>query len=64
MVILRAFIIAVRYGYASQFRVNMLTKFKQDAGYIQQDLLVPSWFNFSPEGLEIEIEAALWRQQI
>lgn len=40
MIILRAMIIAVKYGYASQLRVNMITKFKKDVGYIAQDLLI------------------------
>ena len=42
----------------------MLTKYKQDFNYISQDLLLPIWMRFSPNGLEIEIESALWRNKV
>ena len=64
MVITRGFIIAVRYGFASTFRLSMLTSKKQDFNYIAQDLLIPTWMNFNPHGLDLEIEAAMWRNQI
>ena len=35
MVVLRAFIIAVRYGFFSRMRMNMLCKYKQEVEYIQ-----------------------------
>ena len=63
-ILLRSFVIAVRYGYASDFRVKMLSKKSQNFEYISSDLLIPSWINFTPEGLQIEIEAVLWRNQI
>ncbi len=34
MVVIRAFIIAVRYGFASSFRLNMLTRKKLEFGYL------------------------------
>jgi len=34
MVLIRAFIIAVRYGFTSNFRLSMLTKHSQDFKYI------------------------------
>lgn len=64
MVVLRSFIIAVRYGFASEFRIKMLKTHKQDLSFIAKDLLLPTWMNFNPKGLELEIEAALWRNQI
>lgn len=64
MVIIRCFIIAVRYGYASKFRIRMISKTKQDLSYITRDLLLPTWMNFHPPGLDVEIEAAMWRNQV
>lgn len=64
MVLIRAFIVAVRYGFTSKFRLSMLTKYSQNFNYISQDLLIPNWMNFNPEGLDIEIEAAMWRNLV
>jgi hypothetical protein len=64
MVLIRSFIIAVRYGFTSKFRLSMLTKYSQDFGFISQDLLIPNWFNFNPDGLDLEIEGAIWRNLV
>ena len=61
MIFLRSFIIAVRYGFASEFRMKMLTSRNQDFEFISSDLLLPIWMNFNPQGLQIEIEATMWR---
>ncbi|CDW75954.1 UNKNOWN [Stylonychia lemnae] len=64
MVLIRSFVIAVRYGYTSQFRLTTLRNSNQDLSYIAQDLLLPTWINFNPEGLDLEIEASMWRNQV
>jgi hypothetical protein len=64
MVIIRSFIVAVRYGFSSRFRLKMIINAKQDFAFIAKDLLIPSWMNLSPEGLDPEIEAAMWRNQV
>eukprot|EP00347_Sterkiella_histriomuscorum_P009873 403339548 len=64
LVLIRSFVIAVRYGYSSNFRLNSLKKAKQEFDFIAQDLLIPNWINFNPDGLDLEIEGAMWRNQI
>ena len=57
----RAFIIAVRYSYASKFRLMMLKKNKHSNEYIAKDLLLYSYILLTPEALKPEIEASFWR---
>eukprot|EP00347_Sterkiella_histriomuscorum_P018466 403345412 len=64
LVLIRSFVIAVRYGYSSSFRLDSLKKANQEFGFIAQDLLLPNWINFNPDGLDLEIEGAMWRNQV
>eukprot|EP00347_Sterkiella_histriomuscorum_P010073 403338785 len=64
LVLIRSFVIAVRYGYNSRFRLKALSSLNYNLKYIEQDLLIPNWINLNPEGLDLEIEAALWRNQV
>ena len=59
--VIRSFIIAVRYGYCSDMRYQVLRSSRKDAAYIGSDFFMNSWINFSPEALDLEIEAAMWR---
>lgn len=63
-VVIRAFIIAVRYGFISNLRLKILNAESKEYQYIGQDLLVPNWYNMHPKGLRIEIEGAIYRNQV
>ena len=60
-VILRAFIIAVRYGFISEFRFKLLHTSRQDLSYIVKDLLLMNWISLHPDGLEPELDSVIWR---
>lgn len=62
--IIRAFLIAVRYGYCSSLRFSLMNKSVQETKYLSRDLLLVGWANYSREGIDSEIEAVLWRKQI
>ena len=61
MIIIRSFIIAVRYGFSSELRYNMLKENLQNKDFINKDLLGESWINPKPIALLPEVEAAMWR---
>ncbi|CDW73934.1 UNKNOWN [Stylonychia lemnae] len=63
-ILIRSFIIAVRYGYSSNLRFALLKNQTQGGEFIAKDLLVVSWIHTHPAGLDLEIEAVLWRNQI
>ncbi|CDW84101.1 UNKNOWN [Stylonychia lemnae] len=63
-ILIRSFIIAVRYGYSSNLRFALLKTQTQGGEFIAKDLLVVSWIHTHPAGLDLEIEAVLWRNQI
>ena len=58
---MRAFIIAVRYGYVSKIRAKILSAEDKGWEYVSTDLLVPQWLKFNPDNIAIEIDAAMWR---
>ncbi|CDW91059.1 UNKNOWN [Stylonychia lemnae] len=64
VVVMRIFIIAVRYGFTSEFRLQLLMRQKQEYAFIARDLLLPTWIELTPQGMETELEAVLWRNQI
>ena len=61
VVFIRSFIVAVRYGFSSDLRFEVLRSKRADAPFIIKDLLVPNWLNFSPDNLEVEIDSTFWR---
>lgn len=64
VVVIRSFIVSVRYGYSSKLRFQILKSTRADAPFITKDLLVPSWVFTHPNSLEIEIDSVFWRNQI
>eukprot|EP00347_Sterkiella_histriomuscorum_P001687 403371064 len=63
-VVIRSFIIAVRYGFSSELRFKVLRSSRADANYISKDLLGASWINTHPDTLEPEIDSVFWRNQV
>eukprot|EP00347_Sterkiella_histriomuscorum_P021309 403334452 len=64
VVVIRSFIVAVRYGYSSELRFKVLTSTRADAPFITRDLLVLSWLTTHPNMLDIEIDSVFWRNQV
>jgi hypothetical protein len=42
----------------------MLTTSSQNTEYISKDLLIPSWLEFYPKNLDIEIRSVMWRNMV
>ncbi|CDW79246.1 UNKNOWN [Stylonychia lemnae] len=63
-IIVRCFIIAVRYGYSSQVRFDLMKSGKQKVEFVNKDLLVLNWFVINPTSIDLEIESAFWRNQV
>ena len=60
--IIRCFIIAVRYGFASELRFLLMNSAEQSPEFLNKDLFFVSWVNFNPvDGLAHEIDSALYR---
>ena len=62
--LMRNFIIGIRYGYMSKERYALLHKTAYAKDYISQDFLVSSWMNISPETIDREVEGVFWRNEI
>jgi hypothetical protein len=63
--VIRSFIIAVRYGSCSDLRFSLLRDQNQSAEFIGKDLLANGWLNFDPsKGLLTEINSSLYRNQV
>lgn len=63
--VIRSFIIAVRYGSCSDFRFSFLLTDSQTADFVSKDYLVNGWLNFDPEGgLLSEINSSLSRNEV
>ena len=63
-IVIRAFIVAVRYGYSSDLRFQVIRSKRADAPFIIKDLLVVNWLEFHPDNLDIEIDSVFWRNQV
>eukprot|EP00347_Sterkiella_histriomuscorum_P022734 403337362 len=63
-ILIRSFIIAVRYGYSSDARFQLMSISIQNLEYVSQDLLIRQWFILSNETIEKEIDSAFWRNQV
>jgi hypothetical protein len=64
-VVIRSFIIAVRYAYCSELRFSLLKHGAQEVAFISKDLLFYSWLILDPtNGLWEEIQSSLWRNQV
>jgi hypothetical protein len=65
-IVIRSFIIAVRYGFCSELRYLMLSSASQTDDFIGKDLFFRGWLEFHPTGggLSVEINSVLWRNQI
>ncbi|CDW86475.1 UNKNOWN [Stylonychia lemnae] len=63
-IIIRSFIVAVRYGFSSKLRFKVLRSTRKDATYVSQDLIAQSWVYTTPKQLDPEIDSVFWRNQI
>lgn len=61
MVVIRCFVIAVRYGYSSNLRYKVIREKSQVGSYLTKDLLIGMWVNLNPETLKAETDSAMWR---
>ena len=61
IIIVRCFIIAVRYGFSSDLRYNMLKEQVHNQDFLDKDLLGVSWLNPKANALMPEVEATMWR---
>lgn len=63
--VIRSFIIAVRYGYCSDLRYKLLTTAQQKDSYISSDLMIVVWTTYGNlTTLNSEIKSAMWRNQV
>jgi len=62
-VVMRCFIIAVRYGFMSESRYRLLYT-KQTLIFVAGDFLYYSWVKCSPKQIELEIKATKFRCEI
>jgi hypothetical protein len=64
-IIIRTFIIAVRYGSCSELRFSLLKDQTQTLDFLGKDLIGVGWLNFDPiKGLFSELNSCLWRNQV
>ncbi len=64
-IVIRTFIIAVRYGSCSELRFSMLKEGPQEQIFLRKDLIGVGWLNFDPiRGLLSELNSCLWRNQV
>ncbi|CDW74110.1 UNKNOWN [Stylonychia lemnae] len=63
-IVIRNFIIAIRHGYSSYFRFQMMVTKTQSVDFISHDLLLFNWFQLRPQVVEQEIESSLWRNMV
>lgn len=47
-IVIRSFIIAVRYAFCSELRYLMLTSASQNTQFICRDLFIVGWLSFHP----------------
>jgi hypothetical protein len=60
--VIRSFIIAVRYGACSELRFSLLRDQLHNAEFIGKDLLAAGWVFYDPQkSLLTEINSSLWR---
>ena len=63
--VIRSFIIAVRYGSCSDLRFSFLQTDSQTADFVSKDYLARGWLFFDPNGgLLQEINSSLWRNEV
>lgn len=63
--VIRSFIIAVRYGFCSELRYLLLSSKQQEISFVNKDLLGAGWLSFDPlEGLNQEISSSLLRNYV
>lgn len=62
--VFRCIIVAVRYSFASPFRIKMLTKKTMGIDFIGEDLFVNGWHLPFPRSIDMEIDSFLWRSQV
>lgn len=61
-IVIRSFIIAVRYAYCSELRFSLLKSSSQSSEFIAKDLLFVGWLILNPRvGLSEEIASSLYR---
>lgn len=63
-IVIRSFIISVRYGYCSELRYTMIKEqgTGKNKSIMERDLIVASWLFLHPTGgLRSEIDAVIWR---
>lgn len=64
-IVIRTFIIAVRYGSCSELRFSLLKDQPQTLDFIGKDLIVVGWLNFDPiRGLLSELNSCIFRNQV
>jgi hypothetical protein len=63
-IVIRAFIMAVMYGFTSKVRAQILSKADKGWKFVARDLLIPSWYMLSPQTLKIEVYSSIWKNHI
>lgn len=63
-VLLRSFLIAVRYGFMSKYRYKLVLKHKLPPEEVNYDLVMHAWVNYEPHSFERELKASFYRLSI
>jgi len=63
-IIIRSFIVAVRYAYVSRYRLRLLQTQQVTGDVLDQDLLLHQWIKLNSYSVKSELDGALYRNNV